>query len=610
MVHLAEDRWSSAIGTFLDALKLLEVVNDKLYTNHVYLSLGLAYQDFAEKSGGLGEREGNFTGGRARSLWDTIEQLPFNSYAVLAKRIDWLPTWNLGTNYQNWIIYYLLRQGRYWYRRAEKLATNRADHNSRFDAQRMIARLDLALGRTSRAIKQYKLLSSLPQVRASRYRTAQTELDLGIAHLDVKELEPAVRMISRGVTTLRDFNDYRSVGYGMRCLGDIYAHTNRLPEAISAYESSIDAFALTTEVLEYTTSVIALEKLDAKIADDSDLKDRIIGITKSVRQRAYISRFPDRLLRLFRRISLLVALPISFFSAFVLTLSLVGVLFSLEGGIRLLLIGEPFDLAILRSVVMLIMVIIGFLGIVWFYQLIYTVIGAAVVAHRGKNLIIIEREQPIYYFVDANQLQLHSGHMNAKDHTLTIPWDAIVQLSSLVYYRWLSPIALYSTTRITLKDFSSVDIPALTNHYTDLIRVIESNLGSAIKVDKFSFSVFRSWFSVIFVITALFLSVARVFTRQLFDMPGYRFARAVAEGGKHVPLWITSVTLFFAVSLLLLFQTGLLWRLLLHQNIIHRQTGYRSQALPAGIILFLALVSTLITALWGVFLYSLTAGAS
>jgi hypothetical protein len=391
----------------------------------------------------------------------------------------------------------------------------------------------------------------------------------------------------------------------MRYLGYIYARGGQLSAAIDAYQRSINAFDAISEVLEYTTSVIALEKLTPEVSTEGDLQTRINRISQSVQKRAYVARFPDRLLRLFRRISLLVALPISFFSIFILTAFFVSVLFNLEGGVRLFLIGEPIDLAIFRSTILLTIVMIGFLAIVWLYRLIYTTIGAVVVSLLGRNLIVVEQEEPICYTVDSSRLQIQSGHLASQEQTLTIPWNEIVQVSSLDYYRWGSPIALYSTTQVILKDLSTVDIPALTNHYTDLIHMIKRNVSESAKLSTFSFSVFRSWFSIVTIVTALLISIGRVFTRELFDLPGFCLTRAVAEGRQPVPLWITSVMLFFLVSLLLLFQTGLLWRLLLHQNTIRRQSGYRSKALPASVIFVLAVLSTLLTILWAIFLYRL-----
>ena len=118
-LRVDQHRWTEGVRHYHTSLAAFESMGETRYAVHVMLSLGYAYCDLAEASGGLLRARPEQRPGVHR-IFHVVQQLPFLAYEGLLRRNRFLPNWYFGTNYQNWIIAYLLTEGAKWYRRVER----------------------------------------------------------------------------------------------------------------------------------------------------------------------------------------------------------------------------------------------------------------------------------------------------------------------------------------------------------------------------------------------------------------------------------------------------------------------------------------------------------
>jgi tetratricopeptide (TPR) repeat protein len=559
-----QQHWSRAMGLYRTALDSLQRERALMYGAQVMLALGDAYRDLADSSSGFQAKIGEPVGAAGRFLHD-LQHLPFLIYEWLVRRIDFLPNWYFGTNYQDWIIAYLLVEATRWYRQAERQLRDMGDTQGLAEARLSLAELEHQLGRWSRARRRYAMLLETDEIKGSLYRTARVWLGQGRAFLDEGALTKAETALSEAVETFRRFHDDGSIGVTAALLGRVYLTLSRLGEAVSAYVESTQAFGAVEDQLARTP----------------------------VTERHYITRFPEALLRWFRRLALLGALPLTYVLTFIIGVALTLSLAIIEGELVLSRAGTQTTISDA-----LIIVAVATLPVplaLWLYRLIYSLLGMAFVRFLGRRLLPIERDQPSYLVTDAMSLTRHDVSTGLSH---TVAWSDVSLLASVDHYLWLRPIHLISGTILAANSGMMVD--AITAGYDHLKQDIARHLGrqrDGAKQQRLDFVILDGRWTLVAIVVSLAFALCMVYTGGGGATVGESMPQA------KVPLPLSSYIAWFIPTLLLVFPAIVLWRLVSHQMAIRNILIYQVKTIPAWVLWLGAIVCTVIVALWIVFLF-------
>lgn len=601
-VCVAQGRWGDGIALHRQSLKQLGRHGDVRAVASGELALGFAYWDLAEKCGGASTNQSS-QDLTAHSAWDAFARLPLTAYEYLARFAGWLPHLYANSDYQDWIIFYLWRQALKWFGRAERSAERGQIENIRQEAVHMQARLDHRLGRFGQAERRYEALLAMPSVQASLYRQSRVTLGLGLVRLGQKRLAEAEPLLRDATSTLLKFRDFAHAGVGLRRLGDLYAQSGRAEDAVTSYRESIDAFIALGDDLEVTTSVVALERF-TRLLGNARSSEYNATVVESVTHLAYLARFPDRLLRRFRRISLLLALPAAYFVALFFGFLGVFSLFLLEGGIVLLRAGEPFNLTIVPSVLIFGLSLVVGISTLWLQKIFYTFIGLAVVHSMGRKLGEIEQAQPDCIRVSKFGLSVSRG----ASEMMILEWADIQRIVPIEYRRWKTLIELFSSLQVVDKDRQSLNIPATTNHFDHLLGQTFAQTNAQVRVADFR--IVRSGWMGVAILASLLISLITIFAGSLLGGELLVIQRQVAEGRHLAILWTTSVTFFFVPTAFALLPAVFLLRLAVFQTRLRISTGLRGSALSALSLWSLALCAWIIAILWILLLVNLASIAA
>jgi hypothetical protein len=592
-VRVNQQRWSQAISLYHTSLSALQQERSVMYSTRVMLALGDAYQDLADKSGGFRE-EPSTSFGAAGRFFHFLQNLPFLIYRWLARRVPFLPDW-YGISYQDWIIAYLLGASRRWYQRAERQLKHSGDTQTVVAAHMCLAELAHQLGHWSSARRRYALLLETEAIKGSLYRTAQVRLGQGRALLDEGKLSEARVALFEAFETFVRFLDDRSIGDTGALLGRVYAALGQLDESVSAYVQSAQAFGNIQDKLARTQVIWALEDLAQHAALTEEQQQRIGAAVAEVDERHYITRFPDILLRRFRRLALLGALPLTYYALPVIAfLTWGGSAFIIEGLVLLSRTGTSVVAQIAIGAILIASATLSFVLLaVWLYRLIYSLIGMAAVRVLGHRLIPVERDQPSRIVVDATGLT----HHDIAKGMIRIRWPEVSLLASIHYYRWQRLIHLFSSLIVAAGSRMIVPIDAITAGYDylrqDIVRHLEHQPDSTKQLDL-NFVVLDSRWMLATI--AISLAFAQSLNGKLSFYP--RFAE-----NERVSLLLTPIMIASGLTLLLLFPAVTLWRLIYHRAAVRSTLGYQARRMVPFWVLWLAtVVCTVIAGLWILFL--------
>jgi tetratricopeptide (TPR) repeat protein len=616
-IRVNHQRWSQAIGFYYASLRTLLSERAPMYGGRVMLALGAAYCDLADNSGGFREERTTPTGVASQFL-HIVQHLPFLIYEWLVRRLYFLPNW-YGTNYQDWIIAYLLVEAKRWYRRAERQIKSIRDTRDRSDggasdiasivrqlgttsdtlilseAQMHLAELEHQMGYWLRARRRYTQLLQRDEIKGSLYRTAQVHLGQGRAVLEEGDLIKAMPLLSEALESFVRFLDDRSVGETAALLGRIYTALDRPGDAISAYIQSAQAFEAVQDQLGRTQIVWALEELARRFTITDEQRQRIDSVVASVAERHYITRFPDALLRRFRGLALLGALPLAYVLTFIISLALMLTLWIIESLFILKLNGAYFTIA--NTLTLVVFATLPVLLPLWLYRLIYSLTGLALVRGLGRQLIPIERDQPDQIITSVEGLMYHSGN---DDSTRMVAWSDVTTVATIDFYQWRRPIHLISRTVLIAGSGVTIVMEAITAGYNDLKRDITRHLnsqGDRTVRRRLDFVIFDGVWMLLTVVVSLacglFLRIPMTPTTQI-------------STGLKVQLQLTPILLSFVLMLLSLFPTVALWRLVFHRRTVQRVLGQRVP--PIIPVWGLWLAATLAT-LWTVVLVLFVLGS-
>lgn len=582
-IRVNQGRWSQAIQLYRASLDSLQRERAARESSRVMLALGDAYRDLADSLGGFqAEREGS--PGRASRFLYALQHLPFLAYQWLVRHLSFLPNWYFGTNYQDWIIAYLLMQATSWYRRAERDLEELGDRQGLAGARLSLAELEHQVGRWSRARRRYAALREAQEIQGSLYRTARVQLGQGRAYVDEGDLIQAEPLLTGSLETFRRFRDQRSMGVAANLLGGVYADLGRPAEATQAYLESARAFEAVGDRLARTRVAWKLEDLAQRSAPPAE------QALPSLVERLYITRFPDTLLRWFRRLALLGALPLTYVLTFAVGLGLILSLVIIEGELVFWLIGADVQTTVDDALILAVFATLPVPVVFWLYRLIYSLLGVTFVRYLGRRLIPIERDQPSYLVTDATGLTRHDA---SRGTSRTVAWSDVSLMASVDYYLWRQSIQLISGTALVAGP-GTMMVYAITAGYTHLKQDLARHLAGQ-RADapqrRLDFVILDSRWVLSVVGACLAFALSLVVT-------GRTAARVTADSGAQVIPPLTSFLAFFVPTLLLVFPAVVLWRMVGHQMTIRRRLRYRVRTIPVWVLWLAAAVCSLLAVLW------------
>lgn len=594
-IRLNQYRWSEAINLYHDSLKILRIYQDTPYLTQVMLALGRAYVNLADCSGGLSQSRLSFPNKLSRYLY-TIQHLPYLLYERLVRRVDFLPNWYFGTNFQDWIIYYLLTEAENWFTQAETHQNQNHDWpEPAVVIQLSLAELEHQLGRWSKAHRRYIHLLASPIVTNSSYKLAWAKLGLGRSLYVEGKLKGAQDNLVDAIDILRSFGDNRRIGVAATFLAYIYEETGKVDLAVATYIESARAYLSSQEYIAYTHSMARMKDLAHNHTLSAPSATQVRLEIEQATERHHLTRFPGATLKRFRQLGVAL-MPLTYFTVFIITLISMLIPWFIEGGMGLWQQGNSLWSAVVEGLLTLLIITFGTVAFtLWFYRFIYTLIGIIIVRVLGKRLVNIENDQPDYVIVNDNGLIYRPKNNEALQ--MSVNWSAISRVGWVNYCIWRLSVGLFSSTIISIKE-GLLLLSALTSDYTSLKDEIKRHLQtqqSRDAIPSFDFVIFNPrWLSAITAIALVSGLVARQWIK---------ITRALTPSGEYLIVNTTTIVSLASITALLLFPTVTLWRLFFHQKNIQKKLLYRSEAVPLWSILLITIFVTLISSAWIIFLF-------
>ena len=590
-IRVNQHRWSEAIRIYRISLNSLQNNRAWSYAVRVMATLGHAYVDLAKSSGGFPMAEQDRYSATSRFL-HRLQHFPFLLYERLVHRTSFLPNWYFGTNYQDWIIFYLLMEASRWYRQAEKMLQNDYAHRWHYEVQLALADIEHQLGRWSRAQARYAKLFELSDVADSEYRKARVYLGQGQAFLTEEKIAKAIPLLIQAFDIFQHFHDWQSVGITTMLLGHIYTKHRRLDEAMTNYVASAKAFDAVKDDLARTQAIWELEDLVKQPVLQVEQRQEISKIVGQWDERSYISRFPDKLLRWFRRLALLIALPLTYAFSFVVALALSLTFIVIEGEFLLSITGASVGTSITDILILAGAALLPVPLTLWFYRFIYSLLGIVLVHFLGRRLIHVEREQPTYFVTDATGITVFATKAALRR---TVIWADVALFASIDYRQWQRQVDLISSSVLVTNPAVEVIVDAITAGYARLKRDIARRLRSeqvGSKQRDLDFTIFN----MVWIFTVILISFAlALYLVSIGEVP---ITWSISSTGYEVPLSLSSIMLSFLPTVVLVFPAVVMWRLVYHRIALQNRLGFKVKVIPFWLLVLGAIMCTLTVILW------------
>ncbi len=247
------NHWSEGVRHQRAALDGFQRLKESGFAVRSMITLGRAYCDLAEASGGITLRRYERTS-TARTVLYVVLNLPFLVYERLVRRLRFLPNWYFGTNYQNWIVAYLLTEGAKWYRQAHDQLVKAGSTRPLFQIELVLADIDHRLNRWSRARNRYAALTQLlgTDQAQNSYRRAQVALGLGRTMLEEHKFVAAEAELRDALSRFLRYEDSRSVGLTAELLGQVHFAQKQVQQAVVACQQSLAAYLAVGDSLSAT----------------------------------------------------------------------------------------------------------------------------------------------------------------------------------------------------------------------------------------------------------------------------------------------------------------------------------------------------------------------
>jgi hypothetical protein len=592
-IGLQHDEWTRSIRLFQDSLEQLQAEGERVYSARVMLSLGDAYLDLARSSGGiLAQVEAKY--GRFNRFLHWGLHLPFVVYEYLLGRIGFLPDiFNPRTNYQDWIIAYLLARAGGWYRQAEKEFRGRVDEPGQITALFSLAEVELEKARWSRAKHYYDRLAKRAAVQSSPHRTARLYLGQGRVALAYNRPELATGRLEAAAGTFRRVRDLRSFAETQAQLGHMHTHLGDLDAAGTAYLASFNSLAQAEDHLTQTQVSWKLQDLLGEDSLGEEKAEEIKQAGDGLRERYYIARFPDTFLRRFRRLALLLVPSLTYVISIAIISTVIFSLTALETVIALSL--SRADLSILTLTDALILAVGIALPLpltLWLYQLLYGLVGMVAVRIWGRRLLPIQNEQPDLIVSEPSSLTVRNL---GEETSRTLPWEEVTEIDQIEFKLWQRPIHLLSWIGLQTAA-KPLRLDAITTGYGRLKEDLHAHLQGKIPSRKLDLVLLVNRWTLISIILAVLYASLVVFVVGSINITG-----ELKTGGT-VTLWFSSLLTVFLGTMLFLFPAVTMWNILAHRRLLNRAIGYREKSVPTWVVWIAALFTSLLTLSWCILL--------
>jgi hypothetical protein len=588
-IYLGRSEWSQAIRLFRSSLSLLQDRQVDLYIARVMLALGDAYLDLADRSG-FNASESWQSRPPLRHLVYLIQNLPFVIFESLLRRVDFLPSdWYFGTNYQDWIIAFLLVQASRWYRRARRRFVAIEDEPGDIRALLAQAEMELEKGRWSRARHTYLRLQAHPLVRSSAYRTAQVQAGLGRVYLAQGSLSQAAEELDAAARIFQRFRDFRSFASTSERLGIAHSGLGSFDRARDAFRQSLDAYHQLGDLLRETQVIWDLENLGVKVSQPGHAPQGDKPEEASRDERHYLTRFPDSLLRWFRSMALVVAVPLTYLTVILACLGLVQASAVVEMTLRLTF-GGNINLGAISfadALTLLMGVILPLPLAFWIYRFIYSLIGMTMVHLLGQRLVRIEREQPDRLITSSEGLIVHRSDDRPDGQTT---WVETTAVTSIEYRFWSKPIQLISDLVVSTKTRPIV-LSGTTIRYEQLKRDLLNRLPDHVRYKNLDFVFMVNRWGILTLAASLLHAASLVVWVKYADFTGYL-------QGQEVPLEFSLILLISFLDILLIYPALTLWRVVWHRRQRRRWLGASLAAFPGWILYLAAVLISVLTVAW------------
>jgi tetratricopeptide (TPR) repeat protein len=606
-VLVAQHRWSQAMQLYEECLKHLGEKDEPANRARVLLSLADAYRNLAEHSGGyamgLIEHPSRF-----RRFLLFCQHLPFLCLEWVVQRVSFLPSLYFGTDYQNWIIDRLLFVAEGWMAKAERLLARTNKPVELSEARLALAGLEHQVGRWSRARRRYTKLEADPVITNSEYRFAKVRIGQGRASLTEGKLPEAIQQLSEAARTFQAFQDPVSTSTATFLLGQAFTKLGKPDKAAEAFLDSAEASEAARDNLALTRALWSIEALTKSSVLPEPLRARFETLLQRVPARHTITRFPARILQLYRNLALVAALPLAYALVYRIGSDAVILLYFLETAF--LSSYDRLEDALLLFLLLLAKLALPVLLAFWIYRGIYGLLGLIAVYVLGNQLVLIEREQPVHLSIDPEAITIYASQTNrtspgeqvstgvviTPENVQKLAWSEITEAVTVNYRIISRPIDLIS--RMLLRSGSTMlMVEGLTLGYHFLRRDIEAWLArrlSPLKLHTNTFT-FLEWRSTL-VVSTLVLA----FISYLFYIGQIEVSVGFDENVRTLP--ISTIIQFSVLTLLSALPAVILWRVLIHRFRLDRKYGKGTAIIHIGLILAAALLTSVIAVRWILYL--------
>jgi hypothetical protein len=583
---LRRDEWTNAVKLLRESQKTLLRLGDVHDVIWVMVSLGDVYIDLAENNGGVQpevERERK----PIQKFFFILLNLPFLLLIKIFHNSQAFPGWiGFGWGYQDWIILYLLAQAGNWYRKARRLALKINHIDSINQTTLSQARAEIAMHRWGLAEKTLKNLVIQDKLKNNLYFQAQINLEIGQVWLAKKEIYKAKIALSNALMVFRLTKDHFSAAQSAHQLALVSLQQQDTNTAVKALLEAYQHYQILHDNLSKTQIARELEEIQNTSNLDEESQKDISAVILKQASRSYLVRFPDTLLRWFRRFIYMGSIPLSYLLAIIGGGALVISFSVAESIVR----GAANAFSFLDKFVLTLIVIFAFPLVLWGYHLVYGLLGYLFIRFLGNRLVPIQREQPDVITTDANGITIHNPN-KPKDRQLQ--WEEVKTFISADYKLWQRPLSIASRHFLTHKDDSMI-LEGVTSGYELLIKDILRRVGDKCTVIKIDLVLLANIWTYLIIgisfLLAIFISTTGLATFKICEPV-------------EMDLFSPKILMVFFVFIIFLLPLITLFRVINHRKWVHKATKQKEKTIPNSLLWLATIFLCLLVLIGFIFIF-------
>jgi tetratricopeptide (TPR) repeat protein len=388
-------------------------------------------------------------------------------------------------------------------------------------AQERLALLYYQLGHSRQSQTLIASLLENPWLRSNPYRLAQVLCIQGEIALAAGRTEEAELALASSLKTFESLEAWDAIGGVAFLQGQHDSQTGHFTVALHHFSEALDALGRINDNVRRTDIAVELEALaEQKKLSEAD-SAHINHILSDVPTRYFVERFPGEISRRFWWPNLIAGLGvwgIAFIVVVLITLIVGGVITDIQS--------EKLGWNLSSLIVMLLTPVF----ILWGFQLIYTLVGAAFYAWRIP-LASIEQAQPNIYISTTASLTCRRSSSDQPESE--IEWKAHPYFVSNITSLRDIPIALLSKLTLISRQ-NQIVIGGTVNHLRSLKRLIRSQVAPTRGRNYDTVLLNRAWTSILLVLCVILgivlaTQTTLTFSNNLSDEI-YIFGICIAKG--------------------------------------------------------------------------------